>query len=291
MADGERKYQLGFALIESSGLDLFSDSVLDHFRSGWKPGATINRYRRNWHLTRILSETDDLLFGEIGFVNQGTVETLAFDSAKQEFVPGDASGGYRVPFCVRKSDLAVAYQLYPGVVRPKTFTGAIEAFWNLAAGGQVWAVNPLGRELTYEQWRAEQSVIEKLDIRVIRPNPHYFDNDEVESLIEQTNSEYVRLVADAQDGESLDLDYPLFEQAIDHVLNEYGKAKLSGRDTANEVSIWVKVSNKLAQVLSTVVVTMAGEREAPQQAFVEAFSQIGPVDYSERLSYEDEPEE
>lgn len=292
MVESQRRYQIGFAQVERLQADLFSDSELDQFRREWVPGAMVSRYRRNWRLTRVLVESEELLFGEIGFVNQGTLETLTFDQARQEFVQGDASGGYRVPFCVRKSDLVIAYQLYPGVVRPNTFTGAFEAFWNSSARVPEWRVNSLGNEMSFDAWRNSQVVIERMDVRVARPNPHYSDNDRIESLIEDTEAEYVRLVADAQEGRSLDLQYPLFRQAIDHVLHEYGKAKLTGRDMSNQVSIWIKAKNQVARVLASIVVAMLGEREAPPEAFVEAFAQVGAATtQAGPIDDDEEPEE
>lgn len=78
----------------------------------------------------------------------------------------------------------------------------------------------------FADWRATVRVVIKLNLLLNRPNPRY-RGEKVEGLIEVLHAEHVRLRANADSG-SLATSSSWFEQAMDHIREGYGTARLSG---------------------------------------------------------------
>jgi hypothetical protein len=266
MAEAERTYHVGLAILSLEGH--FQAPLGDALRQAWEPGTSVKRYGRTWTLTNVHRSTPDLVTGEIGFLSEGTVQSLFFDHASGEFVTESVPGGVRVPFAIRLPDGMIAYQLRPGLVREASFTGALEALLSATPTEYVWSVRQAIEARTWEEWRAEVSVITAFNIRVDRPNPHYHGNDEVEHIVEGVRVEYLRLTGSALDDAGIDADADLFRQAVDHVLRDYGRAAIHGVDQDGEESTWVKVKGTIASVTARRRVKSIGPPEVPDDVLV-----------------------
>lgn len=267
----ERNYHLGFA--QASLVGLFNDGFSEALRESWRAGTTITRYGRRWHLTKIIAETDDLDFGRIGFVNDDAASTLQFDRESNDFVHGEAPSGVVVPFAIRKSDGVIAYQLRPGIVRETTFTGALEELLNASGGRHVWEIRTFTEERNFSDWLGTYPIVTRFDFTLERPNPHYFGADRVEHAIEDVRLESIRLVGKARDGEAIDPTADLFQQAVDHVTRDYGKAKVVGSSPDGNETVWVKLRGVVnGRVAAKRTRRAVGTEEAPEALLREALS-------------------
>jgi hypothetical protein len=149
----QRTYHVAFAMLEQAGL--FREELGTALRESWRPGATVNRYGRRWHLARMHADSEQVVVGRIGFVNDANVTTTIFDRHAGDFVSEFVPSGVVVPFAIRLTDAVIAYQLRPGLVRENSFTGALEALLNASGREYLWAVHPAGRQVDWEQWRSE----------------------------------------------------------------------------------------------------------------------------------------
>lgn len=262
--DTTRSYQIGFAQIrrDPGSLDFGDDFA--YLASIWPKNATVTRYNRTWRLTKILAQTEQFAFAQLGFVNQNEVSTLYFDEATQEFVHGEAPSGTVVPFAIRRSDLVIAFQLRTGVVRDTTFTGALQHLL-FPEEDSAWSVESLVQPLELSDWLQRVEQVTQMSLSLERPNPHYGKNDQIEALLEGTHSKAVRISARAEAGESVDIRFPLFQQALDHVLRNYGRAKLVGTQADGEESEFVKPRGSAAAVPTHRRRTAIGGEEAPNE--------------------------
>lgn len=272
--EDQRRYHVGYAQAYLEGL---FDNLREAVAASWSPGASITRYGRRWHLTKIVHETEDFYFGRIGFVTDNEVSTLQFDKKRQDFVHGDAPSGYVVPFSFRKADGIIAYQLYPGVVRETTFSGALTDLLNSTSDQHeyIWNVESLSEESDFETWLGSTQAIINFDVTLDRPNPNYHGRPRVEELIEEVRVETLRLIGKAADGGGIDLSADYFRQALDHAIHrDYGKAKLRGVRQDGAESVWEKLRGQEGRVASRRVIQAAGPVEAPEEVLLMAMSEI-----------------
>lgn len=262
----ERIYRVGLGVVTLDGL--FQDDLRDALRASWIAGASVTRYRRRWNLSRVHQETDELMVGRIGFVGESEVSTVFFDYDDGDFVQEGVPSGVLVPFGIRLSDGLVAYQLRPGIVGEESFAGAFAALLNSAANECVWSVKTAVEYRSWEDWRADVSSVTAFNFRLDRPNPHYADDDRVESIIEDIRLEYARLAGKAREGEGVNTEDDLFRQAVDHVLRNYGRAAVDGVTPDGRESTWVKVKNLAASVVARLTVTAQGGDEIPEEELV-----------------------
>lgn len=268
--ESERRYHVGFAV---AMLETLSDSISEALAESWKPGAAITRYGRSWHLTKVVHETDALYFGRIGFVNEDELSTLRFDPGTNDFEYGEAPSGIVVPFVIRKSDGVIAFQLYPGVVRETTFTGALQELLNKASQEHVWRIRSFVETRTFEQWIASTSGVTKFDFTLERPNPNYADRPRVEEIIEGVELAAVRFAGRAPEGQTINEGAEIFQEALDHVLRDYGKAKVVGIDDEGSESTWVKLRGRLGSVASKRTRRGIGTEQAPEDVLREVLNE------------------
>jgi hypothetical protein len=269
----ERRYQVGFAKAELDGL--FSGDLPGALQEAWVPGTTATRYGRRWHLTRVVDDQNGLMFGRIGFVNDSEVSTLRYDLDQQDFVHGEAPSGIVIPFVIRGTDGLIAYQLRAGVVREKTFTGALEDLFNTPPTVYRFRVSAVSEPVDYRSWVDGVAAVTSFDFTLLRPNPHYHGDQFVEDLIEDVRLETVRLVGKARDGDAIETQTTIFQQAIDHALRDYGKVKLTGRDGDGHESVWVKAKGGNGSLLSKRIVNGFGDEEVPLNVLADVLAQ-GP---------------
>ncbi len=272
----ERTYHLAYAVARVEGL-FAPDDLGQALHESWKPGRTVKRYGRRWRLTRVLDESDEHIFGQIGFVDDEDANTLIFDDERQEFVRREASRGVVVPFAVDKRGGLIAHQLWPGVVRGTTFTGALGALLNSDDLLYDWRVQSVVEQREFSDWLKETAAVTRFRFTLERPNPHYFGNKRIEDAIESIEAQVVSLAAAAREGGSIDTKADLFRQALDHVTHEYGRGVVEGRDRDGSSTTWIKVRGAVASVLSKVRRRAVGPEEVSEAILVDVLKDA-PLD-------------
>lgn len=246
--------RFGFASLDVEGLPIdLKDALLE----SWKPGTSVSRYGRQWDIARVQGEIGSLLLGRIGFTSGVGVPVVNFDRASEDFIEKEVPSGHVVPFVVDTDNGLCSYQLFSGVVRETTFTGALQDLLNSGSRVYRWKLSPLAREVTFERWFASITRLVEFDIELRVPNPHYEGRPFVESVMESLRAEVARLRG-RNDGPGLDAESPIFRQAMDHVLRNYGKARVTGAaaDAASET--WVGNGGRSGRVASTVTIPAVG---------------------------------
>lgn len=284
----ERTYRVGLGIVALEGL--FQSDLGTALNASWTTGATVTRYRRKWTLSRIHEQTPDTITGQIGFVSENEVTTLFFDHEKGDFVRSGAPTGVLVPFAIRLSDGLVAYQLRPGVVREESFTGALAELLNSTSNEYQWSVETATETLTWDEWQGTVDRVTAFAFRLEKPNPHYEDDWRVEDIIEDLRLEYARLTGKALDDQGVDTESDLFQQALDHVLRNYGRASIEGMTAEGREGIWIKIKNMAASVITRLTVRARGEDEIPQEELVTVLRDE-PVGHRSRVdlgAFEDE---
>lgn len=258
----ERTYSLGYARLRLKGV--FEDLNLEEsLLSSWQPGKTVQRYGRHWQITKILSDSSPLYFGKIGFVSQrDRLRSPFFDDQTNDFAERDIPAGVVVPFMIDISTANVVYQLRPPAVREATFTGALSALLT-SDSPYAWEAGSVLEEISFENWNRDVERVTKFDIRLEKPNPHYFDADIAELLVESLEAEYVRLAAAAPPGEALNTDSQIFQQAMDHVLRDYGKASVNGVDKQGAETVWTRLKGSVGSRVFKRRIQEVGPPEAP----------------------------
>jgi hypothetical protein len=270
----EVSYTIGFAKADLEGLHAPSDLVSAVDQS-WEAGAEVTRYGRRWTLSRVLESDEQGVYGKIGFVKAGQLETLSFDRKQFDFVRGEAQSGVVVPFLI-SSDLVVSYQLIGSLVKENTFINALEDLLNQNMKALfAWRVSPLTFEITYEDWRQSVAHVTRFDLRLEQPNPHYHGDQIAEDLVEGLRTEYTRLTGVARDETvGIETNSTAFRQALDHVLRNYGKATLVGVDSDGAQSVFVKLRDAVSRISARVRVSAPGGPEVPRYALRAARSKL-----------------
>lgn len=260
-----RTYQLSLARIAIQGMFEITQKTLG---DSWIPGATANRYGREWRLSRPEVE-DEQWIGRIGFVRPDEVTTLEWDDEAEDFVEGDASGGVVVPFVVDLQDEVVAYQLRSNLVRPNTFTGALEALLNKGPAYK-WHVHPLIVSRSFNAWKSDIERVTSFRLSLIPPNPNWVGRELVQGIVEDLEAQLLTL---SGSGEDIDTESDLFRQALDHVLQEYGQATVHGVDASGLDSTWRTMKDIGGVVTPTMrVEAESDEVEVPIDSLTESLS-------------------
>jgi hypothetical protein len=291
--EAERSYHIGLA-VASIEEDLLQVPLVEALQTSWIPGTTVTRYRRTWYLARPHSVSPFAMSGQIGFVSEASVETVFFDHDSGDFVREAGPGGTLVPFAIRLQDGVIAYQLRPGLVREASFTGALQGLLNAPQHPFVWTVRQAVEATDWEEWSSDVVSVTDFNIRVDRPNPDYGHEHLIEDAVEDTNLEYLRLSGTAHDG-GVNVRANLFDQAMRHVLREYGRAAVRGIDSQGEETTWVKVKGMLGSVTSRRKIRQVGEPEVPESlllSMLEDTTDSGAVEATaDMLQVSDEREE
>lgn len=216
--------KIGFGRISFQGSN---PDVTKMLRSALTRGTRTEFYRRTWTLGPSRKQENTIL-GTVGVESGdgGTVDL--WDPKSEDFVRQTVPEGIKTPWAINLTTLRIGFQLRPGIDKRQGFCGAFQKLMNEAAGFPGWLVKPEVEPVEFEAWVDSLDRLERLSVRIDRPNPHYADRDEVESIIEQTHAKKVRIAAEARDGESLDPEGDEFlAEAIDHA--EAGYGEVSGR--------------------------------------------------------------
>lgn len=136
-------FRVGFSTCRVEGIYQDQSVFPAALEESWQAGAKTTRYGRTWHLSRPRADPARRTWtGRIGFVRENDVSTVTWDDHAQDFVRHGVPGGVIVPFAVALDSSVVAFQLRSGVVRPTTFTGALQSLLNEASQAYSWEVRP-----------------------------------------------------------------------------------------------------------------------------------------------------
>lgn len=231
-----RTFRLVVASVMLQGLFGAGDSYADALEESWRPDRGVTRYNREWRLSAPRRMRDGRAwFGHLGFVREDDVATLEWDSEAMDFRRGLASGGVIVPFVVDLDRQLVAFQLVPGQVKPRSFTGALQTQLN-AGSLYFWTVEPLQVRQSWADWLGTVESVTRFHFRLERPNPDYHDDDLVERLVDGIGTEAT--VVEGRSG-GVNVQGRDFRQLVDHAIErEYGEATIEGVDREGDESEW-----------------------------------------------------
>jgi hypothetical protein len=191
-------------------------------------GTLVERYGRQWRIGQT-QRVGSHIVGRIGFQGQGPTTEL-WDDSLADFRREVLTEGHSTPFAVRRSDLRTAFQLRPGIIERTTFCSNLQALLNAAQNAYKWRVEPERTAVSWPDWLARVDRITQLRVKVVRPNPHY-EQDEIEALLEQARANAATIALKAQEqGLSL-TDSELIAQALDHAEAGYGEWTAEGEFT------------------------------------------------------------
>jgi hypothetical protein len=226
------KARISFARVDALTLTTSFD---DAIRRSLRPGTAHQRYTRMWRMGR-WQEEDGLILGRIGFQSPSTTEL--FNEEVSDFVEEAFTQGATSPFVIDPSSQRIVFQVRSGVIRPHSFTGALQALLNEASEFERWRVRPETYEVDWETWVNSVDRIAQLRIRLERPNPHYAERERVERLIEETNARIAELVLTAeQQGEGIDISDEFIVEAIEHA-RTYGRWSAEGERAGEPTMRW-----------------------------------------------------
>lgn len=216
--------KVAFAQIEA--LTLGALAPAEALRSALVPGTRIERNGRVWLMGQI-SPVSSSLMGRIGFQAGGPTELWdeTVSDFREEFLPAGTTSLFAIdPYAMR-----VAFQLRPGLIRVKSFTGALQALLDAASPTERWRVHEVLEQLSFEDWVREVGRVSQLRVKLRKPNPHYGDRGRVKELVEGANARMATVVwqADPEDLQGLDLGEPFVQEAIEHT-KKYGRFQARG---------------------------------------------------------------
>jgi hypothetical protein len=238
LSDGDLDQEAGEALEPSAARVAFAVVAAEGLHYGPQAlaasivaGTSITRYRRLWRMARP-TRAGQVIRGRIGFEREGGTAEL-WDDQAQDFFATRLPEGTTSPFALDLDMHVVAFQLRPGVIRRRTFTGAFEALLNRASTSTRWRVTDLVRHVSWSQWVEDVDRIVELKIRVERPNPRWGGRRRLQRLVEDSGSEVISLAARAplDSDAGLNVRQGLLAEAIEHADENYGQRTAIGEMT------------------------------------------------------------
>ena len=279
-----KEFRVSHAELRQQGLGQHGTS--EYFRSAletsWVAGTQVTRYSRTWRLSRRRQE-NGFWAGHIGFVREGELTTLDWDDEEQDFIRGEASSGVVVPFIIDHTNRIVSFQLIPGAVNRKTVTGNLEALLN-EEGTHRWEIVPVSYLMEFDQWRESVNRVSRINARLTYPNPDWTGREKLEGIMDGFNAEMVRLIATAQEDDSLDIQSDWFIQTLDHARRGYGKADVSGTDklTGTESKYSLTDRGGVVPAISRVTISDDTANEVSTAELRDAQSELLQREPSER---------
>jgi hypothetical protein len=223
--EGARTGRIAFATIEPMTLTA-STVPAEALERALVPGTQIERHGRVWYMGQHRREGASII-GRIGFQTSDFAEV--WDADRKDFAEEQLLSGLTSPFAIDPTRLRVAFQLRPGLIRVKSFTGALQALMNEASPADRWRVYQEVESVTFNEWVESVDRVLTLRVRVKRPNPHYDDRENVEQLIEGANARMADIVwsADQEALDGLDVGDAFIREAIAHA-ETYGSYVATG---------------------------------------------------------------
>lgn len=189
--------------------------VVRSVEAGLKAGTAVIRYGRIWRLGqwRWQSERRSLT-GRIGYEREGELTEL-WDFERNDFVEARLPEGVTAPFVVDVERGLIAFQLRPGRIERQSFAGAFRKMLNETDPSGIWKVEPFAESEPWWEWQERAARIQRIEIRIERPNPHFGGRREVEALVDGHRARVVKLIFEAyqNDPQGLEIDEFLREAA------------------------------------------------------------------------------
>jgi hypothetical protein len=265
------RFQVGFAVAVLEGLfGTERESFTEALRQSWRPGATATRYGRTWFLSKPRRRIGTVWTGRIGFLQEDQLTAVFWDEEEADFSHRATTSGVVIPFALNIATGFVGFQLLSGLVRPTSFTGAMQSLLNQDPLHR-WSVEPLAINRTYEEWRSHVAVLTDFSFRLEVPNPHYVNEPDVEHLLEDLRVQVAKLVGRARSGESINDEADIFRQSLDHVRRKYGRGVLKGRDDAGIDTEWDSSKGGIVPLRRRV--ESAGEGEIEDDDLIRTLSE------------------
>jgi hypothetical protein len=198
--------------------------------------------------------------------------TVFFDHAMQDFATGVAPSGTIIPFGVSTDTGMICHQVRPRVVNEAAFTKALQELLNSNPVGYRWRIKSLVERTEYQDWLMRMERVTAFDFTLEQPNPHYYGNRIVEKILEEFRAEHARLAGVEKGEQGVNVSSESFQQALDHVLRNYGRVALQGVDPQGTPSRWVKMKGLFAAVALRKRVQGVGGEEIPEGMIREALS-------------------
>lgn len=224
MAKRVRSGKLAFAVVEPA--DPLGHLTTADFEKALVPGTWIERYDRVWRMGR-WQLSQGIFTGRIGYERAGDVAEL-WDDSISDFRASTLREGLTSPFALNPETGLIAFQLRSGRIQPHSFTGAFRSL--LAEATRVaWRVTVQVREQTLDHWLSTVRRVDRLELRLERPNPNYRGRQAIERLIEGTRAGMAKVILEADDNNpaGLDVGNAFVREAIDHA-QDYGTIKAVG---------------------------------------------------------------
>jgi hypothetical protein len=255
--DGPQAGRIAFATIEPLTLHASIEQA-EALESALVPGTQIERHNRVWYMGQHRQEGASIV-GRIGFQTPDFAEL--WDAELKDFSERQLLSGLTSPFAIDPRALRVAFQLRPGVIRVKSFTGALQALMNEASPEDRWRVSQEVESESFEEWVETVDRVLTLRVRVERPNPHYGDRDKVKELIDGANARMADVIwkADPEALDGIDVSEPFIREAITHA-DKYGSYAALG-EIADKPTQWA--SEQEAAAAQRVVEADPATREIP----------------------------
>jgi hypothetical protein len=186
------------------------------------PGNRTTRYNRTW----IVGQTDlenRVLSGRIGFQGSGTTEW--FDEASNDFIDISIPAGTTAPFAINLETLEAVMQAGSGQIKIRGLIGAFEAL--LADAGFKWRIVGFSKTVSLAEWKTSVEKVISIRFTIKKPNPHYGARDSLKALMEELETEAIKLEAfNEHEGVNLDSEFVL--QTEEHIELGYGDAEYRG---------------------------------------------------------------
>jgi hypothetical protein len=174
-------------------------------------------------------ETDGIITGKLGF--ESHAPGSRFDDELGDFVLADRETGTYSGFAVSLEHMRVAFQTRGNVIKPQSFAGALQTLLNENTPTERWRVEREHSDLSWTEWLKRVQRIDRVRVKVERPNPNYHGRKRVEGLIEGLNAEVAEVAAkaDSKDPQGLDPNDGLLDELIGHA-ERYGSVDAQGDD-------------------------------------------------------------
>lgn len=222
-------------------------TVSEHVRMALSPGQRVTRYHREW----VVGGTDNIhgvLVGRLGFVGEEGVAEI-WDEKTKDFTEMAVPAGMTAPWAVDLNTLTMAVQPRGNIIRLNGLLGAIRSL--LSQNQPGWDIETISHKTNFEKWRETVERVTQVRMTVRKPNPHYRDTPNIESLLEQADAEYARLELNAEDG--IDTDSSFIQESQNHIeQGAYGEARFVGV-RGNDISVYNTALGSEEQPLSMPV--------------------------------------
>lgn len=225
-----RRGRVAFATIEARTL---GGTTREALLAALRPGTRKEHYQREWIMGQIRALDDGVIVGRIGFEHES--KGGRWDDEAQDFVAVDLEDVTTSPFAISADGSRVVFQTRGQTIKPQSFVGAFQALLNAASPTERWRVHREIVERSFTEWLQIVSRVERIRVKLERPNPNYRGRRRVEDLLEGLNARTAEVGAQAatDDPQGLDTDDDLFEELIGHA-DAYGSYAAVGQDPGGQ---------------------------------------------------------